>query len=573
MWIGNTDKANHLLTEVIDNSLDEVSNGYANEININKIDSVITVTDNGRGIPIHDIDGQDSIVVLATKMFSSGKFVKDEHSYKTAIGQNGIGLSAINFMTDFMNITTKYNKSEYRKYKFINGEFSGFDVLDSKGINYSTCIEFKPSKKYFKQHDINLDEFADRLKLIRSKLDKCIIKVNGIEIEKVDFESYVRSKLNLNNDVEIFKTSFSKNNCDVNIFFTYDMDQKSLLSSKMIGDVNLKPASGSYLSSLGTLISNSGSSSILKSYIIDKYDLQIRLRAYISLNLIKPEFDSQNKETFVGDVDFLFSPLQPVIEKIYKSSTYLKDCISKINEYKVIRKIKNQTTTTRKKFSSENPLFECEKLPGNRLFIVEGKSASGTIVSIRNPESEAIFPLQGKIINTINSSLSDVIKNKEVKYLMESLGYDLTSQTNDIDKLNFKDIIILADADPDGYHIIVLIAICFMMLIPDLIKSGRVKILFPPLYGILDSKNNLSISYTTAPPETKSGETVIRFKGLGEMTPKQLKYVIEYGIYYTLKYPTDIKKILSIFDTSVKRKLMNDTDLSITNLFDIQEQM
>ncbi|MGB9674562.1 MAG: toprim domain-containing protein, partial [Nanopusillaceae archaeon] len=400
---------------------------------------------------------------------------------------------------------------------------------------------------------------------VKSKFNHCKIFINGNEVVSVDFETYVRSTLKIEDkDIPLYHISNKQKNTSIDLYITYDMRPSSQLSSKVVGDVNLRISEGTFISSVLTAISNSGFLSVPKTYVIDKYDLQTRLRVYVSITMDRPRFDSQNKLRLVSDVSHIINPITPQIEKLFKQSDYIKSAIEGINEYKILKKVKSTVRTSSKKKSVDNQVRDCIDKFGDRIYIVEGQSAAGTLIQIRNPKKDAVFPLQGKVINVESNTFGKLLQNKEIKFLLESLGIELGKP---VENINYKEIILLADSDPDGYHINSLVLLILKKFVPNIVSESRVKILLAPLYAVSDNKGRSTMYYTTTPPPVNSNEHLFRFKGLGEMSPDQLKEVILKGKYYTVTLGDD--KIINIIfnSTEAKRNLMNNLDYSIDNLY------
>ena len=561
MYIGDSKNPNHLITEILDNSLDELLNGFAETIYCKIDGEAITIADDGRGIPIHPVklengELEDSIITMATKLFSGSKF--DENAYKVHIGQHGIGTSVVNFLSDYMIVETGG-----WKYNFINGEFDKKEKSDHK---YSTVIIFKPSKQYFEE-DINKNEIIDRLKLIKARLENKKIIYNDEEISGITYNNYIREKLNINNEIPLFSVDIVDKENTVKVSFTYDFSEKNS-SATSLGDVNLKNSGGSYLNTVQTLISNSIFPLIPKNYILDKYDILYKIKIYTSVILGQPKYDAQVKNRLVTDLSKLIAPLGDKIAKLYKSNEFIQKSIESINENKILRtNAAKKTRTGKKRKSIENPIIDSIKKPGERIFIVEGESAGGTLIRCRNKDTDAVMPLKGKVLNVEKSTLDKILANNEIKYLFESLGVDPSKKN--ITDINYKNIILMGDADPDGGHITVLLEFIMFKFLPEIIKQGRVKILLAPLFGIVDKNKKTKLIYSTNPPQIKSDEKLFRFKGLGEMNMDQLKTVIDKGKYYTLKFPEDGGKIVNDIFSNVATKIkeMNNLDNNMSVLW------
>jgi DNA gyrase/topoisomerase IV subunit B len=284
----------------------------------------------------------------------------------------------------------------------------------------------------------------------------------------------------------------------------------------------------------------------------------------IGLEEVAIAVENAKKLRLVSAISHVINPITPQIEKLFKQSDYIKSAIEGINEYKILKKVKSTVRTSSKKKSVDNQVRDCIDKFGDRIYIVEGQSAAGTLIQIRNPKKDAVFPLQGKVINVESNTFGKLLQNKEIKFLLESLGIELGKP---VENINYKEIILLADSDPDGYHINSLVLLILKKFVPNIVSESRVKILLAPLYAVSDNKGRSTMYYTTTPPPVNSNEHLFRFKGLGEMSPDQLKEVILKGKYYTVTLGDD--KIINIIfnSTEAKRNLMNNLDYSIDNLY------
>jgi DNA gyrase/topoisomerase IV subunit B len=553
MYIGNPETPIHLVTEVLDNALDELVNKYTDRIEV-KVDSkrnVISVTDYGRGIPIHDVDmpdgsKQDSVVAIATKLFSSAKFDRD--AYNISIGQNGVGLVVVNALSEFMTITTKLNKNKHRRYYFEKGQFVGHEDIDRQP--YSTQIRFKPDMSYFEKW-FDDKQIVDRLHLVKIHYPNAHIFYNDKEIKDIGYERFVRQLLDLDDNTPLYTVKAKDKHSLIEITFTYDLRNDAKMTPIIFGDVNLKMADGRYISTLQSTIVNIVNSIKPKNYVLQKQDALIRFRAYISILVPEPKFDSQNKTRFIGDIKPLMKKVENKIVHLYKTEDYLKHALEKINEYRILKDLnKNgKKTTSKKKLSVGNPL-KASKRPGI-LYIVEGLSAAGTLTQIRDVNYEAVFPLKGKIINAETNTLDKVLNNKEVRYLLETLGIEIGKDY--IPK--WEKVVIIADGDPDGHHIVVLLLMILLKFAKKYIDEKRVYVIIPPLYAYKD-KGKLVLVKDKNPPVDKD---YIRYKGLGEMNPDELKAVIDDDSFYLqVNVNGDLDKVIKIIrDTNEKRNLLD----------------
>jgi DNA gyrase/topoisomerase IV subunit B len=564
--IGETKTPDHLLTEVFDNSLDEIVNGYATSviINTNNTDKSCWIADNGRGFSIYDMkfaDGTigDSLVGLFTKMYTGGKF--DNSNYKNRIGMHGIGLVAVNALSDWVKIVTKNTIDK----KIFEYQFKDSILIKKKKINdndlgeWSTLIGFKPSKKYFKSLDFTLSSFAQRLLLCQAKYNDASFRLNGSQIPRISMKKFTSLLFGIDSDNNIERITISNNNKkDIEMFITYENDQTIIVS----GDVNLRISEGTYLTSSKTLIKNILSNKILKSKKYSQLNpdlFLLGLRLYVSVRLPKAEYDSQTKSRMI--LDIRQSHIEPMRSKL--ESFLKRKEIRNIIDMNISSRMRKQMIQKKRQIniSSKNPVRDSIIIPGDVLYILEGESALGTLNEIRDTNTEGIFPVGGKIINLASASMDKIKNNKELKFLLETIG--------PYENRRYKMIKFIGDADPDGWHIGVLVIRLFRDFGDDYIKNGNFKIVLPPLYAaIKDGEYNLI--YDSRSKFIDQGFDIIRFKGLGEMNPDQLRAALNEGIEYTVSWPTDVSDLNFVdqilTDSKTKRFIMNNSKIKFENL-------
>ena len=447
MYLGSLYNPYHLLQEVLDNSLDELANGFATIIVININDQgFISVTDNGRGIPVHDVilpSGEitDSVIAACCKLFSGAKF--DTSNYKTSIGLHGVGLVAINAISDNMTVFVKDKMDSKYKfiYKFINSKFISKERFL---INepWSTKVEFNITKSFVETLEIPIDILKKRLLLVASHFPKTFIYLNNERIEPLLMDILVKDILDIYDDIPIFTLTENKGDETVQIFFTYDKDGKQ--SATIYGDVNLNQCEGTYLSTFTTLFVNSVNT-FISNEKITRSDILGQFKCYISLTIQEPKFDSQTKGRMIKNVSSLISLLKPKINNLISTNKFFKDHFTFLLESKLIQTAAKVLKTKKTRVSSDNPLKDCAKVPGKILYLLEGESAEGTLKQIRDIQIEAIFPLTGKILNAIDKSIDKAIESKKIKYLLEAIGVDLTKKNQQ--EFRYEKIKLLCDGD------------------------------------------------------------------------------------------------------------------------------
>lgn len=583
MYIGSTETPIQLLVEVIDNAIDELINNYANKVIILESGNTFLIADNGRSIPNKDIEFENkkinSIIAIATKLFSSGKFTTpDIH-----IGMHGVGLTAVNALSEYLYIFVKTKKSNTGYlYSFINGNFNNklefdFSKEDSlkefgkylhdnnifkftkekasifKNIEVpSTLVIFKPNKKYFDSLNYDINSIELKLKSVLMLKKEFMNSDNNEEIyflnKKITvkpLEEYFKEEFEIKDpNIPIFKIKYENGKTKLVTLFTYDLSENASINNKSIGFVNYKLADGVHVNKFNSLIADEFPDKELKGEYA-KY----KLRTLVALLIPDPIFDSQTKSRLSSkkQVDPLFDNNTFVnkLKQIFKDNEefFVGNVIPQIKQYILSKKLKVKDSNSKKlKLTSGNPvrLGTIKKY----LYIVEGESAGGTILQCKRND-ESILPLTGKVINAETANLDRLANNKEVKYLTELLSNS-----------EWEKIICIADADPDGHHITVLVSLLINKLFPNIITSGKYNILLPPLYAVKTKEKNYYYYELNEIDENLKKYGITRFKGLGEMTPEQMREIIDNkSFYYEIReMPEDLIKVLTL----MKKQLLQE---------------
>jgi len=571
MYIGDTCDPAHLVEEVLDNALDEALAGYATiiAVDINPESGVCSISDNGRGIPLE----KNIPVIISSKLFSGAKFQDKKTAYKISSGLHGVGLVAVNALSDKYMIDS-YRDEKHGFFYFEKGKLKKSKIQKYTGkIPYSTKIEFVASKKYFEDIMPNLDRIRRRLTTASAELNsdmRFVMKVGDTK------EVFNRSRLDhfkaeCGIKKENFKTTvLIANNKEekFEVLFGYDADGH--MSKKIISSVNLLP-----VERLGTHYNVF--EELLKDFFLDKAkkhgykfqgnDVLIKLRAYLILHLIEPKFSGQTKERLTNrKSDFVkyIKVFQSLLEKWAVESP--EDVLGHLETFDSYRKkmdsksLKKQDTGGRRASTKFTKLRDCAN-PNGELYIVEGTSASGSIIHSRDPDKHAILPLRGKSIPNITSA-KDILKNKEVGELIMAMGAGVGPHF-DIDNLRYDKIICATDADPDGSHIACLLTMVIAILTPDVIRKGRYYIAQTPLFAINEKKTFKPLwTDNQLLKAREDNRTISRFKGLGELNPSQIKVCLlqESTRHLTkVKYTDNIDELLKLFsNVDAKRKLVSE---------------
>jgi topoisomerase-4 subunit B len=564
MYIGGTDETayHHLATEIIDNSMDEVSAGHAKNIyvTLNK-DKSLTVIDDGRGIPIdkHPKKNKTALEIVMTTLHAGGKF--KEGSYSTSAGLHGVGLSVVNALSDKLKIEV-FNNSNIFQQNYSKGK--PLDKLIKKGkskLKTGTKITFFPDKEIFGKEisfqpnklyqlcktkaylvkGITIHWECDRSLInrkddtpINAKLffpdgiieylqsetrkntiinDKVCHHKNKFEEDKGNFEFAVQ----WHNEASNFQTSFCNSVLTSN-GGTHEQGFRSGISKSIRKIAKFKNNKIVQSASADDILSNA-------SYIF-------------SIFISNPEFEGQTKSRLSSSFiqKYCDNSVSKAIEEWFNQHPKAANSILEFIEGKIREKdLQNQNLDTgrqsaTRKIRLPGKLADCSssKIEGTELFIVEGDSAGGSAKQARDRNFQAILPLRGKILNVKNSNTAKILANTEISNLLQALGCQRREKYNDKD-LRYEKIIIMTDADVDGDHIASLLLTFFFCEMPNLIKNGHLYLAVPPLYKLTISnqiyyvRNDIDKDKLLKNIKKGSKVEISRFKGLGEMMAQQLK--------------------------------------------------
>ena len=554
MYIGSTDKRgmHHLVWEIIDNSVDEIINGYGNKISvrINK-DGSITVADNGRGVPtgMHK-SGKSTPEVIYTILHAGGKF--ETAGYKVSGGLHGVGASVFNALSDSMEVTI-LRDGAIHQIKFANG---GKVVSPLKKIGTTnktgTIVTFAPNKEIFKNLSFSFTTICERMQESAFLLKGLTCEIEDVEDNKkvtyhydnglISFVEYINEDKNVLH--KVVPIHGVKNSIEVDIALQYtDSYNENIVS--FVNNVKTVDG-GSHEVGFKTGITKAfndyaRNNSLLKAKDANFEGSDVREGLTAVINLKIPEnllqFEGQTKGK-LGTPE-----ARPVVESIVYDALkyYLEEnreisvaIIEKMTKSKVAREAARKAREEARNGKSKKN--EARSLSGkltpaqsrnpkiNELFIVEGQSAGGTAKNGRDRKFQAILPLRGKIINTEKATTADIFKNEEINTMIHCIGagYGAEFEVKDI---NYDKVIIMTDADDDGAHIQCLLLTFFYRFMRPLIEEGHLYIAMPPLYKVEYGKNHVYCWTNEELAEETQGKTnykVQRYKGLGEMNPVPL---------------------------------------------------
>ena len=554
MYIGSTDirGLHHLVQEVVDNSVDEALAGFADHVIITiHEDLSVTVEDNGRGIPvdIHEPTGLPALEVVMTRLHAGGKF--GSGSYKVASGLHGVGVSAVNALSEWCVVEVRRDGHLWRQ-SYRRGEPEGPVQKVGKASDTGTKTTFMPDREIFGTIDYKYDVLAQRFR-------EMAFLTRGLKITFIDergegremtfyFEggitAFVRH-LNRNRKVLHEQPFYVEREVEGTLVeaalqWTDGFTENVYAFANNINTIE----GGTHLTGFRSAITRCLNDYARKQKLLKDdepnfsgEDVREGLTAVLSVKLAEPQFESQTKiklgnaevrfqvESVVADALSQWLEENPrearvIIEKA-RTAARARAAARKARDL-VIRKSALESTTLPGKLAdcSETDPQKCE------LFIVEGDSAGGSAKQGRDRRFQAILPLRGKILNVEKARLNKILSNKEIQALIAALGCGIGDDFN-LEGLRYGRVILMCDADVDGSHIRTLLLTFFFRYMPQLIEQGHLYIAQPPLYRIsVDGKHHYVYSEEEKDQLLKKlrkkNPTIQRYKGLGEMNPQQL---------------------------------------------------
>jgi len=554
MYVGSTDERglHHLVYEVVDNVIDEALAGYCTKakITLNK-DGSVTVTDNGRGIPVamHKKYNKSGVELVMTTLHAGGKF--DNEAYKVSGGLHGVGVSCVNALSEWLEVKVKRNGLEYyQKYEH------GFTVAPLKEIGKSekngTTIIFLPDPEIFETTDIKYETVAARLK------EQAFLNA-GLKIEITDERSGKNETFKYDGGIREFVQHINRNKTPLHPDPIYLKAEKKDVEVELAiqytdsyteniftfaNNINTHEG-GTHLSgfkgALTRVLNDYGKKNKLfdnENFSLSGEDCREGITTIISCKVRHPQFEGQTK-TKLGN-----SEVRGIVESLTneKLSEFFEETpvvARTIIDKSVTASRARDAARKARELTRRKGLLESSALPGKladcssrdpsktELYIVEGDSAGGSAKQGRDREFQAILPLRGKILNVEKARMDKILKNNEILALITATGTGIGEEF-EIEKARYHKIIIMTDADVDGEHIRTLLLTFFFRYMRPLIEEGYLYIAQPPLYKVSKGKQ-FSYAFTEHEKQQKieefggNGATGIqRYKGLGEMNPGQL---------------------------------------------------
>ncbi len=549
----NTENPNHLIQEIADNSVDEVLADFATKIEISlSKDGSIEVADNGRGMPvdIHPEHGMSGIELIMTKLHSGGKF--SNKNYTHSGGLHGVGVSVVNALSKRLEAEIKRDGQVYR-IVFENGfKTEELEVIGTVGKkNTGTKIKFWPDEKYFDELKINTRALKNLLEAKAILCKNLTIKYSD-EFKKENItwnfanglKDYLQHKLDAETlpKQPLFIDNFSNGESYLDAIFCWcDTTNETIKNSY----VNLipTPQDGTHVNgfkngifdAIKTYIDNNNLAQ--KNIKINSNDTFASINYVLSVKITNPQFSGQTKEKLSNkDVSpFVATTIKDMLIIWLNQHPEEANQIVEDVQRAAQRRISNSKKTTRKRIMSNSirlpgKLTDCisSDISTTELFIVEGDSAGGSAKQARDKNFQAVMPLKGKILNSWELDADTIMNSQEVHNIATAIGVEPDS--DDISGLRYNKICVLADADSDGLHIATLLCAMFLKHFRPLIENGHIYIAKPPLFRVdlgkktfyaIDEEERDEILRTENTKNAKPN--IMRFKGLGEMNPSQLR--------------------------------------------------
>ena len=558
MYIGSTSSRglHHLVYEIVDNAVDEALAGFCKEINVTiNPDNSITVTDDGRGIPvgINHKAGIPAVEVVFTILHAGGKF--GGGGYKVSGGLHGVGASVVNALSEWLEVTIYKDGQVYRQRYERGKTIYPLKVIDTcEPEKTGTMVSFLPDKEIFEETVYDYDVLKQRLREMAflTKGLKIILKDTRAEMERektFHYEGGIQEfvqYLNKSKEAlypEIIYCEGEKDGVVVEVAMQHN-DSYTENSYGFVNNINT-PEGGTHIMGFRNAITKTFNDYARKNKLLKDSepnlsgdDIREGLTAIVSVKIENPQFEGQTKQKLGnsearGAVDGIVSKQLEIF--LEQNPSVAKVTVEKsVLAQRAREAARKARDLTRRKsaldgMSLPGKLADCsDKNPENcEIYIVEGDSAGGSAKTARNRATQAILPLRGKILNVEKARLDKIYSNAEIKAMITAFGTGI-HEDFDITKLRYHKIIIMTDADVDGAHIATLLLTFLYRFMPELIRQGYVYLAQPPLYKVEKNKkvwyayddNELNTILTEIGRD--GNNKIQRYKGLGEMDAEQL---------------------------------------------------
>jgi len=553
MYIGSTDERglHHLVYEVVDNSIDEAMEGYCDRIEVTiKEDGSVEVCDNGRGIPVseHPQYERPGLEIVMTKLHAGGKF--DRKSYKVSGGLHGVGVSVVNALSEWLEVKVKREGEVYHQRYEKGKPATNVEKIGEDGKVSGTITSFKPDPEVFETISFEYGKLKERMRELaflnkgleiqikdeRNDLEDTFHYEGGI-VEYIEYLN--RDKEKLHSEPIYFKRREDGVHVEVAMQHRTESYSREILA--FANNINTKEG-GTHLSGFRaaltrTLNTYAENNELTEDVNIRGDDYREGLTAVINVKLPEPQFEGQTK-TKLGN-----SEIRGIVQSIVGEElmTYLEENpkVAEAIVKKAVTAAKaRQAAKKAKELTRRKGILDSVDLPGklsdcanpdpakSELYIVEGDSAGGSAKQGRDRDFQAILPLRGKIINVEKSRLNKMLENKEIRSIISAIGAGV-GEDFDPDECRYHKVIIMTDADVDGAHIRTLLFTFFYRYMKPLIERGYLYMAQPPLYKITKG-GGVRYAYRDEDKQDileewgNRGVSIQRYKGLGEMNPKEL---------------------------------------------------
>lgn len=509
MYIGDTSVRglHHLVYEVVDNSIDEALAGFCNNITVTvHRDNSVSVTDDGRGIPVdkHKTEKKPAVEVVLTTLHAGGKF--DHRVYKISGGLHGVGVSVVNALSEWLEVEIKREGKTFHQ-SFKKGKTASRLTVIGKAKTTGTKVTFKADKEIFKKFEYSYDILAQRLrelaflnkglniKLVDERLDKeNVFQFKGGIVSFVEYLN--KNKNRLHPKVIYFEKEADKIKLEVALQYNDGYSENLFSFANNINTVEGGTHLSGFKSALTRAVNqHAKNKNLLKGDLtITGDDTREGLTAVISVKIPSPQFEGQTK-TKLGNSEVEGMVASNTLEALSSFFEEHPSIANKIVDTTILASQAREAAKKARELTRRKGALEGGVLPGKladcserdaklcELYIVEGDSAGGSAKQGRDRRFQAILPIKGKILNVEKARLDKILSNEEIRTIITAIGTSV-GEGFDVEKLRYDKIIFMCDADIDGSHIRTLLLTLFFRQLPKLIETGHIYIAQPPLYKI-----------------------------------------------------------------------------------------